>query len=89
MEQVGTRDETMLASPAWLMVGATQSLPGVLWHDGHRLVLELEGEHAARGLDVPVAEVRDVAFPWYYFGGGCRLTAGGRAGKAWRQRLTG
>jgi hypothetical protein len=35
--------------------------------DGDRLTL----------LDVPVEEVRRVTFPWYYFGAGMKLSAGG------------
>ena len=32
--------------------------------------------HAKRLFDVPLDEVRDVVFPWYYLGGGVKLTVG-------------
>ncbi|XVQ11378.1 hypothetical protein ACQP1W_02030 [Spirillospora sp. CA-255316] len=37
----------------------------------------LDGGHAGVVFDVPVAEIGKVAFPWYYFGGGMKLSAAG------------
>ena len=36
---------------------------------------ELTGEAVVTLFDVPLAAVSDVVFPWYYFGGGMKLTA--------------
>jgi hypothetical protein len=32
---------------------------------------------AGTAFDIPVTEIRDLTFPWYYFGGGMKLTAAG------------
>ena len=65
-----------LRTPAWRLIGLTRSEPGVLAHEEGRLTYWTE-----EGLlfDVPLAEVADVAFPWYYFSGGVKLTADGEA----------
>jgi hypothetical protein len=64
-----------LRTPAWLLVGLTGNVPGVLeLYDG-RLSFRTE-EGAA--FDVPLAHVR-VRFPWWWFGGGAQVTAAGTA----------
>ena len=62
-----------LCTPAWLLVGMTRSVPGVLeWADGHFAFTTEEG----RVFDVPLSEVINVKFPWYYFGGGAKFNIG-------------
>ncbi|MGB3544071.1 hypothetical protein [Rubrivirga sp.] len=57
-------------SPAWQMIGATQTKPGYLTlHDGV-LTFEVEGEKV---FGVHLHQVEDVVFPWYYFSGGVKL----------------
>ncbi len=68
-------DDGVMESAAWLMVGATQSIPGWLQHDGTRLRLFTDSD---QGFDVAVDQITDVTFPWYYFGGGCKLRVAGR-----------
>lgn len=65
-----------MESEAWLMVGATQSVPGWLRHDGQRLRFDTGTD---QGFDVAVRDVTDITFPWYYFGGGCKVRVGQRA----------
>lgn len=59
-------------TPAWLLIGATRSEPGVLTLDGGRLRYRTS---AGTLFDVALVDVTDVAFPWYYFSGGVTLTA--------------
>jgi len=62
-----------ICTPAWLLVGMTRSVPGVLeLADGHLAYTTEEG----RVFDVPLAEVSDVKFPWYYFSGGVKFAVG-------------
>ncbi len=62
-----------LCTPAWLLVGITGSVPGVLeLADGH-LAFTTEEE---RVFDVPLSKVSAVKFPWYYFGGGVKFSIG-------------
>ena len=61
-------------TPAWLLIGLTRSAPGVLeFADGRLAYSNEEG----RVFDVPLAEVTAITFPWYYFSGGVKFTAGG------------
>jgi hypothetical protein len=62
-----------LATAAWILVGATRNVPGVLATDGTRLTFASDQEVL---IDAPLVEVHDVVFPWYYFGGGCKLRIG-------------
>jgi hypothetical protein len=62
-----------LCTPAWLLVGLTRSVPGVLELVDDDLAFTTDD---GRLFDVPLAEVRDVEFPWYYFGGGVKLRVG-------------
>ena len=62
-----------LRTPAWLLVGVTRSTPGVLeLADGHLAFTTGEG----RVFNVPLPEVSNVKFPWYYFGGGVKFSIG-------------
>ena len=62
-----------LCTAAWLLVGITDSVPGVLeLANGHLAFTTEEG----RVFDVPVPEVNELKFPWYYFGGGVKFSIG-------------
>ena len=69
MEQLAYR------TPAWLLVGMTGSTPGVLEYADGRLVFSTD---QGRLFDAPLSEVHNVTFPWYYFGGGAKLTVAGQ-----------
>ncbi len=60
-----------LRTPAWLLKGLTRSEPGVLELDNGRLAFTTE---QGRVFQAPLEDVRDITFPWYYFGGGAKLT---------------
>src|SRR5262245_33000969 len=62
-----------LRSPAWLLVGLTGNVPGVLDLSRGRLSFTTE---EGQTFDVPIGEVR-TSFPWWWFGGGARVTAAG------------
>ncbi|MEX0659837.1 MAG: hypothetical protein WD080_11945 [Egibacteraceae bacterium] len=62
-----------LATAAWVLVGMTRNVPGILATDGQRLTFASAEEVL---LDSPMEEISEVVFPWYYFGGGCKLRVG-------------
>jgi hypothetical protein len=63
-----------LRTPAWLLVGLFGNRPGVLaLADGWLTFITEDG----RVFDAPLVEVTGVTFPWYYFGGGVKLTVAG------------
>lgn len=66
--------EDAFATPAWLLVGMTRSEPGMLVTGNGRLWFATEDEVL---LDLPLGEIESVVFPWYYFGGGCKIRANG------------
>jgi hypothetical protein len=67
--------ETEFESVAWVLRGITGAdSAGLLRLNGGRLTLIGQDGPA---FDVPVTEVRDVSFPWFYFSGGMKLTAAG------------
>ncbi len=60
-----------LRTPAWQLVGLTRSLCGILaFRAGHLSFTTGEG----KVFDVALSAVRKVHFPWYYFGGGIKIT---------------
>jgi hypothetical protein len=62
------------ASYAWLLRGATVSIPGWLdLQEGRLRFLTPE----AIVFDASLPDVSGVTFPWYYFGGGVKLLAAG------------
>lgn len=65
--------DNALYTQAWLLIGITRSTPGVLESADGRLLYTTEEK---RVFDVPLAEVTDVDFPWYYFGGGVKFKIG-------------
>lgn len=65
---------TTLATPAWLLRGVMNT-PGVLvWRSGRLSFTSDEGVV----FDEPLTPASAVSFPWWYFGGGFKVTAGGR-----------
>jgi len=62
-----------LCTPAWLMIGMTGSAPGVLEMAGGRIGYTQE---EGRLFEAELSEIT-VKFPWYYFGGGCKITTSG------------
>ncbi|GAA1880328.1 hypothetical protein GCM10009836_72030 [Pseudonocardia ailaonensis] len=68
---------TVLTSPAWI-IGGLRNRPGYLATDGVRITFT-DGETTS--FDVPLAEITDVTYPWYWFGGGVKLRAGGELQK--------
>ena len=63
-----------LRTPAWLMLGLTRTVPGVLALSGARLSFTTE---EGPEFDLPLAEVT-ARFPWWWFGGGVALRVLGR-----------
>lgn len=61
------------ASPVWLLKGLTGNISAQLLYEQGSLVLLTEG---APRFEAPLANVRAI-FPWYYFGGGVKLTVYG------------
>ncbi len=59
-----------LCTPAWLLKGITGSVPGVLELHNGRLAFSTED---GRVFEAALNDVREVNFPWYYFGGGVKL----------------
>jgi hypothetical protein len=66
--------QKVLHTPAWLLLGLTGSEEGTLeLANGRFTFTSIDGQ---RVFDVALAEVREVKFPWYYFGGGMKLSIG-------------
>ncbi len=70
-----TKSETDLSSAAWVLIGITGNRPALLEMSGGTLALTTK---EGRVFEVNVADLTDVTFPWYYFGGGMKMTAAGR-----------
>lgn len=62
-----------LVSPAWL-IGGLRNVPGYLGAGNGRLTFVSD----TPVFDVALHEVTDIAYPWYWFGGGVKLTAAGQ-----------
>ncbi len=60
-------------SPAWLLEGLTGSTYGTLQLRKGRLTFDANGVLV---FDVPIDNVRDVVFQWYYFSGGVKFRIG-------------
>lgn len=63
-------------TPAWLMLGMTQSLPGILYYDGQHFGFETDDE--SHCIKCSLNELINIKYPWYYFGGGFKATANGK-----------
>lgn len=64
----------VLRTPAWYLIGLTRSLPGALQLAGSRLTLATEFTPL---FDEPLSAVERVSWPWWYFGGGCKVRVEG------------
>ncbi len=73
---MNSKPHELIYTPAWLMKGFSQSAPGFLMLEGGRL--SFSGEDAGDDFTTPLADVRGVKFPWYYFGGGFKATVNGK-----------
>lgn len=62
------------ASDAWLLQGITVSVPGWLDLQDGRLRFSTPDEVV---FESSLADLSGITFPWYYFGGGMKLRAGG------------
>lgn len=58
----------------WRLFGLTGSEAGRLELRNARLIYV--PSHGKPGFDVPLAEVRDINFPWHYFSGGFKMRIG-------------
>jgi hypothetical protein len=63
-----------LFTSAWLLKGITGSVSGSLELKNKRLIYVTDD--GQRLFNVPLSEVRDIIFPWYYFGAGVKLRIG-------------
>jgi hypothetical protein len=78
MNEMATDD---VETEAWVLKGITGNIAGTLsLADGRFAFVTDDGQIV---FDAPVSDVRDVKVPWYYFGGGMKLSVG-----AERVRLT-
>ena len=68
----GSEDD--FASYAWRLIGTFRTAAGWLDLTAGRLRFSTTDEVV---FDVPLAEIADVVWPWYYFGGGVKLSAAG------------
>jgi hypothetical protein len=62
--------EQTLCTPAWLLQGIIRSESGLLQLVEQRISFTTEARCI---FDAPLSNLRDVIFPWYYFGGGMKL----------------
>lgn len=67
--------DTRISSDAWQLRGLTRSLPGRLRLEAD--VLSFVDDDGDLLFRAPLSEVRQVVFPWYYFGGGCKCSIDG------------
>ena len=58
---------------AWLLIGITRNLPGILELKNEQLSFTSDEGCI---FDVPLAALRDINFPWHYFGGGVKFSIG-------------
>ncbi len=67
--------ETTMFTLVWRLEGLNGSEAGHLELKGGRLAWT-PVDYEMSGFDVPLAEVQDINFPWYYFGGGFKMRIG-------------
>jgi len=72
-----TTTAPVLASPAWI-IGGMHNRPGYLVTAEGRIAFT-DGE--TTHFEAPLAEVTDVSYPWYWFGGGFKARIGGKLHK--------
>ncbi len=61
----------VLRTPVWLLMGFTRSVPAALQVAGDRIMLTTD---SCPLFDVDLNQVRDLRYPWRWFGGGVKLT---------------
>src|SRR4051812_37693594 len=71
MNEMATDD---VETVAWLLRGITGNLPGILSLANGRFTFVTDDGQIV--FDAPVSDARDVKVPWYYFGGGMKLSVG-------------
>jgi hypothetical protein len=71
MDEMVTND---VVTEAWLLRGITGNLPGVLSLADGRFTFAIDDGQFV--FDAPISDVSDVKIPWYYFGGGMKLSVG-------------
>ena len=59
-----------LRTPVWQLNGMTGSTPGILELSAGRIAFTTE---TGRVFEAPLSDIT-VNYPWYYFGGGCKIT---------------
>lgn len=69
MEEV--TQEEYLVTPGFLLVGLFRSIPGALWLVGERFRFMAANERIL--VDTTLAEIKELTFPWYYFGCGMKF----------------
>jgi hypothetical protein len=78
----GDTGSAVLASPAWV-IGGLRNRPGYLvtaaTPPGPPRIAFTDGEETL--FDVPLAEISDVSYPWYWFGGGFKARIAGKTVK--------
>lgn len=67
-------EQPSLCTKVWQLQGLFGTRPGMLALGEGRLAFVTEEGCL---FEAPLAEVSGVKFPWYYFGGGMKLTVGG------------
>ncbi len=65
--------EPSLRTPAWQLLGLFGNRPGMLELAKGRLAFTTD---EGRVFEASLAEVTDIKFPWYYFGGGMKVRVG-------------
>jgi len=68
-------DARVLRTPVWLLMGLTRSVPAALQVAGDRIMLATS---SCPLFDVRLQQIRDVRYPWWWFGGGVKLMVGRR-----------
>src|SRR4029079_1666247 len=64
-----TNPSQELATPVWLLIGMTGSTPGLLELASGKIAFTSD---EGRVFEAPLTDIR-VKYPWYYFGGGCKI----------------
>lgn len=72
---INPMNDKKLCTWAWLLVGMTRSLPGILKFENGRL--NFTNDEQGKIFDVSLAEISKVNFPWHYFGAGLKLKVDG------------
>jgi len=66
----------MLTTPAWIMIGMSRTVPGILSYDDDRLRFA-SGEELV--FDAAPKDIQEVKWPKIYMGSGCKLAIDGES----------